>query len=69
MRKEHKTYFKLCPQYNEWTNIEIEFLVDESLEYSENDYAPNHILKCECREKNQCTRPRNECPVWKNIKW
>lgn len=69
MNKNEKKFFELCTEYNKWTNITIEFLVSETTEHSADDYAPNKILKCDCKKENQCTRPRHECPIWKTAKW
>lgn len=67
MERIAKEYKKLCPIYNKKTNIKIEFLISESLERSSDDLAPNQILSCTCKEKNNCKLPRHECPVWNNI--
>lgn len=69
MQREYKEYRKYCPEYKKWTDIEIEFLVDESFERSPSDYAKNRIIKCGCRDEFHCTRPRHECPVWIDTKW
>lgn len=69
MTREYKEYRKRCPEYEELTDIEIEFLVSESFEHSPSDYAKNRIVKCGCRDKFHCTRPRHECPVWIDAKW
>lgn len=70
MKITSKEYHRFCEKYKEDTSIEIEFLYDESMEKpSSDDYAKNQILKCKCSDKYNCTCPRNECPVWQNIKW
>ena len=52
MERIAKEYKKLCPIYNKQTNIKIEFLISKSLERSSDDLAPNQILSCTCKEKN-----------------
>lgn len=69
MRRDSKTFKKICPIYKESTNISIEFLVEDSMERSSDDYAPAQILSCTCKEKYKCARLRHECPIWENIKW
>lgn len=70
MSHAKKSYNKICPVYSEPSNITIDFLVGETFENpSPDDYAPNEILSCDCRNKYHCTRPRHECPIWQNIRW
>lgn len=69
MEREVKDFKRICPIYEETTIIKIEFLVSESFERSSDDYAPNHILSCTCKNKYNCKLLRHECPVWNNIKW
>lgn len=69
MRIERKDFETNCTIYDDKAHITIEFLVEDSLERSPDDYAPNKILSCSCGKKHNCSRKRHECPVWLNAKW